>query len=517
MAGPTADCESSRVAGASPTQPDEVESQSSLPVPHRLAVVYLSSPLAVWLLGYFHWWFGVPLVAFLAASLWKSMAGRWFFGLPVSIWPVLAISVLFVALSPAGNMVALGNIDWPKHRGIFTDLVESDWPARTVVDENGGRAGGPYVRYYLGYYLIPAVTAKPFGLVALNWTVPLWTLLGLFLGGLVFVHGTRSKTAILLMVLLGTFAFFDFADSLKLLSNGLRYIGADDVLLTELGLTEEVRRSFYTENNLSLRLGYGPQHFLPALIGASLILSLTHIRGFHATQGVVLVCASLWSPYSALGLIFLTVGLVAQVGVRSFVTWQNLIVAPVLFLPVSAFMLSSGSVSVQSKWVWEILPVGTLVWMLPLMYSVTLLPSGLVLCASSGNVRRSPVFWATLLVFVISPIYLVESHFLHGNELYRNGTLPANIAFCYWIGLLLRWRFPRMVASHAIRDVVLVVVLLVMLFPGFHARAIQDVWAIADGGFYNYGANPIPIGQVLYGEMYWVSEWHPALDTVLSD
>ena len=40
-------------------------STAELPVLHRLAIIYLMLPVVIWLLGYFHWWFGIPATALL--------------------------------------------------------------------------------------------------------------------------------------------------------------------------------------------------------------------------------------------------------------------------------------------------------------------------------------------------------------------------------------------------------------------------------------------------------------------
>ena len=76
------------------------KSDEPLPVPHRLAMGYLALPLAVWLIGYLHWWVGMPLAALLVVSLGNRMAGPCRFRLPTTFVPILTISVLFIALSP---------------------------------------------------------------------------------------------------------------------------------------------------------------------------------------------------------------------------------------------------------------------------------------------------------------------------------------------------------------------------------------------------------------------------------
>ncbi len=32
----------------------------ALPLTHRLTILYLATPLAIWLLGWLEWWFGAP-------------------------------------------------------------------------------------------------------------------------------------------------------------------------------------------------------------------------------------------------------------------------------------------------------------------------------------------------------------------------------------------------------------------------------------------------------------------------
>ena len=77
----------------------------SLPVPHRLAILYLMTPLAVWLVGWFQWWFGIPAAALLALGLWQALSGSW------RVTPRFAI-VLVLLLVAAGwvMMTAAGGV-----------------------------------------------------------------------------------------------------------------------------------------------------------------------------------------------------------------------------------------------------------------------------------------------------------------------------------------------------------------------------------------------------------------------
>ena len=50
-------------------------SAAELPVAHRLAIVYLMLPVMIWLVGWFHWWLGLPAVLLLALALRKALLG----------------------------------------------------------------------------------------------------------------------------------------------------------------------------------------------------------------------------------------------------------------------------------------------------------------------------------------------------------------------------------------------------------------------------------------------------------
>ena len=57
--------------------PDTGAADGGLPLVHRLAIAYFAAPVAVWLLGWFKWWFGIPAAALLAVGLWRALSGPW--------------------------------------------------------------------------------------------------------------------------------------------------------------------------------------------------------------------------------------------------------------------------------------------------------------------------------------------------------------------------------------------------------------------------------------------------------
>ena len=284
------------------------------------------------------------------------MAGSWRFTLPTSFFIILAISVLYIALSPV-TFSALGNTDQPKHRAILTDLVESDWPARTVVDESLEVSANPHIRYYLGYYIIPALLAKPFGLAALHITVPLWTLLGYVIGGMVLCHGLRNSRVLILMVGSGAFAFLNFNEVILFVDPFLETLDLN--WKENLGLRDSnaAWRSLTWGQEISLSFRFAPQHFLAFLVGTSLLVRSQDSTQFHRIVGIVLVCVAWWSPYMAVAIAVLLAGILVTRGPSNFLSWQNLLAAPALAFPVALFVLAEGPVSAQTRWIWELVPL----------------------------------------------------------------------------------------------------------------------------------------------------------------
>ena len=493
------------------------KSDEPLPVPHRLAMAYLAVPLAVWLIGYFHWWMGVPLALLVGVSLWTCMTGPWRFRPPTIVWPILALSVLYIALSPV-SFGALGNTDQPKHRGILTDLVESTWPVKTVVVDASGVSINPYVRYYLGYYMVPALLAKPFGLSGLHFTLPVWTLIGWVLGGVVLCHGLRNTHALILMFGLGAFAYFNFGQVVHFLSTVFATLGVNDFGNT-LGVEASgvAYRSLTWGNDFSLVFRFAPQHFLAVLVGTSLVLRLHDRKEFHRATGVVLLCVAWWSPYVAVGLGILVAGMMVSLGPCNFLSWQNLLAAPLLALPLVAFLLSEGPVSAEARWIWELLPVRTSILLLGVYYLTGFVPWAVAINMLCEQTRRASLFWASCVGFLLCPIFQIESHFLDGNELQRNTTLVFVLAFWFWLGQALPRYFYDAVETLSVRKGILVLVVLLMLLPGMCSRAKQDTWAMADSGIRRYDDSPVPIGRVEEGKMYLVEKWPPMLEALLKD
>ena len=329
----------------------------TLPFVHRLAIAYLLTPVAVWLLGWFRWWIGVPAAALLAASAWSALSGSWRLRRPSRIAVVLALAAGAWAVAPA--MQSVSN-DWTAYNTVLLDLTRGGWPTYPV---DYLRDSPPLLRYYLGWHVVPALTGRWLGVSALDWAVPLWTWCGVALVVLLFAHGLPTLRAALLAA--GVLVFFSGMDVVEM---ALREGVPDAVRMIRDRLDQSwippprQNRSFdfmstamLMEHNPPTRwLLLTPQHFFPASLATLLMLGLRRHPRFLAVCGVVLVCCVFWSPLVASGLLPLAAAmLVKNRNARHVASWQNVFVALPLFALVALY-LTSGAVDFERGWLWKL-------------------------------------------------------------------------------------------------------------------------------------------------------------------
>lgn len=315
-----------------------------LPVPHRLALLYLAVPFAVWLIGWFEWWVGAPLALLLFLAIAPALRGPWRVRV-TRVGAGLAPAMLaLVMLLPAGGLFAPETQDWLAHRGLLLDLGRGDWP--THVTLFGDEGPGPLLRYYLGYHIVPGLGGKWLGAAALNWLVPLWTWAGLALLAVLFVRGLPSLGAALVAAAVGLVLFSGM--------DALGYLLREGVLDGAERFWERLRSRqspvflitpdspmFLDYLPFALQLRNSPHHFLAAGIGAVLLLQLREAPRFHRVVGVLLVVVACMSTLVALGLAPLAACLLWGNRLRRFLTWPNLVAAPVLAALLALYLASA--------------------------------------------------------------------------------------------------------------------------------------------------------------------------------
>ena len=459
----------------------------SLPVPHRLAILYLMTPLAVWLVGWFQWWFGIPAAALLALGLWQALSGSWRVTPRFAIVAVLLVAAGWVMMTAAGGVFDVHNQDWIKHRLVFLELSRGDWPTSLP----SYLEIPAHLRYYLGFYMVPGLVARLFGAAALNWAVPLWTWCGASLVLILFTRDYRAWKVFVAALILILFGGMDFARTLLLgrphwlvlrvgfdgwpwieLGRGsLEWVGYDGLALQ------------YTSPTVALL--WVPQHFIAAGIYTLLLFQLRRHERFLAVSGVLVVGSLFWSPLVALGLLPLVLVLLVENGIRPFLRWQNLVLALPLASLIVVF-LSSGSVSsIPHGWLWTMheYVIPKLPRVISAVYLSEFLLVAALLCILRPQLLREPFFIASLATLLFLPWYKFGVH----NDLMTRGSLPALLLLAYFSAGVIVGQWPELTrAGHAYRRVALAG-LVVVLGIGIVTPFFDLAQANNDNDFSVYG------------------------------
>ena len=380
---------------------------AALPLPHRLALVYLALPVVVWLVGWFEWWVGPPLAALLALALAPALRGRWRLrATRVGVGVALAMLALTMLL-PAGGYFGAETQDWLNHRGHLLDLGRGDWPTRVALYGHDGAA--PLLRYHLGYHIVPGLLGKWLGAWALNWFVPFWTWAGLALLALLFVRGLPTLRAALLAVVVGMVLFSGMDALAYVLREGpvdgaLRFWERVRSRQSPIFLITPEHPTLLDYFPLALQLRNSPHHVLAAGLGAMLLLPLRAEPRFVGIAGLCVVLCGFTSLLATLGLVPLGACLFWRARPRWFLTWRNLLVAPLL-AGVLALYYASGETRPHG-WLWQVYDSD---WaavrdMLVLYLTEFALIAALVWRLRPG-VMRDPFFVAALLVLLAVPWY----------------------------------------------------------------------------------------------------------------
>lgn len=331
-----------------------------MPAPHRLALAYLWLPVAIWLLGWFEWWFSLPAVALLGGGLGRALAGPWRGNPSPTIGGLALATLAWVALTPAGGAFDGLTDAWREHRALLLDLSRYAWP--TVLPDGfaaylSGETAPALLRHSLGWYMVPGLVARVLGPAALSWAVPLWTGFGLALVLALGIGQRRGMAAAAQSV--APLALFGCLDFLRLL------LLAGEMLPAALraGVWPRLVAVLNEPPVWTLSLLEMPQHVIPAGLSALLFIHLRRQPRFLAVSGVALAAMPFWSVPVAVGLLPLAAALLWTNGLRPFWRWPNLLLpGPLavllgLYLAAGAHDGSHGAMAAHPPGAWDSLRV----------------------------------------------------------------------------------------------------------------------------------------------------------------
>ena len=401
----------------------------ALPVVHRLALLYLMLPVAIWLLGWFKWWVGWPMVGLLGLGLGPAWAGSWRGNPPGATWGLLLAALGWVMLTAAGNVFDSFNVNWADRRTILLDLGRYPWPAflpdpLAAYFPPATNNAPPLLRYYLGWHMVPGLAARLWGPGALQWAVPLWTWSGVALVTLLFAQRRRGRRAAAAAAVLIFFSGMDFLR--VLLFGGWDWSGWFDLNWERPPFFEpgDVRLWLFSH---ATTLAWVPQHFTAAGLYALLLWQLRRHARFLAVSGVALAAAPFWSVFAAVGLLPLGAALLWRNGLRPFLRWPNLCLAGPLAGLITLY-LAAGPVDFPRGWIWERHDWTLLARWMPAFYLTEFLALALLLLGARPSLRREPFFAASLAALVLLPLY----YFSAANDLLLRGSLPALMLLAYF-------------------------------------------------------------------------------------
>lgn len=175
--------------------------------------IYLTIPFIIFSLGYLKIWIALPIAAVVIISLYLSLASIPDLKVPAidkkaifKIGIIMLILFTWVFLSGIGK-IAWQNGDHNYRNGIYEALVEQQWPVGHGYLSGEGTDIGMLV-YYIGFWMLPSVFGKIFGIEAGYMFQVFWAMLGLTLVyGLICVW--RKKISVWPLIV---FVFFSGMD-----------------------------------------------------------------------------------------------------------------------------------------------------------------------------------------------------------------------------------------------------------------------------------------------------------------
>ncbi len=229
--------------------------------------IWLLAPLAVFIIGWMHWWVAVPLLALMTAGLFFRKDAE-YIDVPQD-YPsgLLSFSTLIVLAGFIALMVLSGWGEWgnqhPDHivrNACLSELVRSPWP---VVYPDGDA-----LAYNIGFWLIPALLGKLEGMEAARVLTPLWGAWGLWLcwHWLCVFAGRRSMMFALMLILFGSLLNLQYWLNLDLLR--LHYFGTAEQIMCSANASLPVLLAF-----IWLACGRMPLTWMPLIFAATAFYS----------------------------------------------------------------------------------------------------------------------------------------------------------------------------------------------------------------------------------------------------
>ncbi|MCM1337991.1 MAG: hypothetical protein NC187_06440 [Candidatus Amulumruptor caecigallinarius] len=387
---------------------------------YTLSLLYLSLPVAIFMLGWLPWPAGIPLAVValcVTATAYRGMTGRVTFG---PLWMELlmaAVIAVWVVHAGIGGFVWQGWGDHDFRNTVFADLVSYPWP---VV------RGSEMLCYYFGFWLPAALVGKLTGsLMAGRLMEVVWCAWGIWLVvRLVFdLLGSVKLRTLWIVLLFGGVSILPF-----LLCTGVLgwYTTIDDepsLLLPQIFSYSPI--AWWINHTTSLYYIYNQMG--AAWIGTLLVMGGSGRHNFQRNIPLVLSLMLLSCPFPAVGLLPAGAWLWLKGGCGRLLNVQTL-AAVALALPV--VLLFAGNPSVNRP---ELFAVHTPWECVKLVANIVMF----VGCQAAvwfpfvwGSIRRDTAFWILFATAVCALTVRVGSI---GFDFASRASVPMQLWLCVYV------------------------------------------------------------------------------------
>ena len=249
-------------------------------------------------------------------------------------WPLLLMAFVVVYLALA---YPFDSNDWRKHYAFFNLLKESSWPPILEIDNQK-----LFLRHHLAWYIVPAIFTKIFGASSLLVVMIAWTTVGLFTSMLLAFQTLHQVRHLFLAALV----FFLFS--------GLDFLAVTifhpDYNIQLLPGWLQFHDSIGLINPNLSNIAWIPTHMIGGGLGTCLFLYNRRLAVQYS--GLIISLVALWSPFCAIGILPIAIWSMFKVGWRHAFTRQNLLIAPLLAIPIALYMTQEAS-SLPFMFVWQ--------------------------------------------------------------------------------------------------------------------------------------------------------------------
>ena len=406
-----------------------------------LAVIYLTLPVVIFLLGYLKIWLGTIFTAVMLFAVYLAVKDcangpdgnaidlKNDVSFSLSFLIAAFIFALLVTITNGVGEYTWGPFDHAYRRAIFNDLINYKWPiiydpstqTNPEVIEILNLQGNQGFVYYFTYWLPAAIVGKLFGFTAGNISLILWNSLGIVIILIGMCKYVKKASY-------GTFFMFLCFSGLDVIPYFINQIHPYDGWAWLEGWVPFV--SFISNFN-NLENVYNQA--IPCYLIVTLILLAKNNRSLGFTSSLMFA----YSPWATIGILLPALARLLSGDLKAsekkkrllnIFSLNNLMVPVLMLFVFGAFYgAKSGALHMQG-FLWEFYGGDILKFIVVyiLLFAVEVLPSFAFVVKSH---KKDPMLWSAVAMLLILPFYFMSE----GNNLVMRGSMPALFILCVFM------------------------------------------------------------------------------------